>query len=230
MLIIGASLIICLLFSSFILKDRDDTKVLKAPVVTETEAESETTYDIELMPCDISTDDVAEKSEPQETLPDTAAEVEEIVQETTEYSPETEEETSSDTEYEVAFYGTYNNLSEDDIRFLASVVTCEGGNESYECQMAIASVILNRMEYYGGTLQDIIFAEGQFDTAYKALYTEPFESCVQAVNEVLQNGRTLPWYVMFFREGYYHSWASYMTAYTAIDHTYFSYDGRLLSN
>ena len=224
---IGASLIICLLFSSFIIKNKNEIRTLKVSELVETEHETEKVYTIELTPCEIDTDIVEEEIETDAATGVVTEDHKETL-ETTGHIPETGEETNSETEYEVAFYGKYNNLSENDIRFLSAVVTCEGGSESYECQMAIASVILNRMEYYGGTLQDIIFAEDQFDTAYAALSTEPFECCVQAVNEVLQNGRTLPWYVMFFREGYYHNWADYMTSSVSIDHTYFSYDGRLV--
>lgn len=115
----------------------------------------------------------------------------------------------------------YVQLSDAEIRDMAALVYLESGSCSFECQQAIASVILNRMTVRGQSLYEVMYAKGQFTPASKVLYTEPSELSIQAVEDVLLNGPTIDTYVEFFRASYYFSWAQpYMT----IDNVYFSYN------
>lgn len=46
---------------------------------------------------------------------------------------------------------------------MAAVIQCEAGNEVYEGQVAVGSVIMNRLRYgYSGSISGVIFQRGQF--------------------------------------------------------------------
>ncbi len=124
--------------------------------------------------------------------------------------------------------GNFVTLTEDEATLLAALVTLEAGAESYECQKAVASLVINRMLTSGSTVEEVIYAKNQFSVAGRVASTTPFTSCVNAVDEVLTEGTTLPIYVTFFRAGYYHSWGD-QVAYCCIDNTYFSYSQALMN-
>lgn len=113
-------------------------------------------------------------------------------------------------------------LTDEEKEMFATIIYLEGGSESYECQLAIGSVILNRLMngHWGNTLADVLYAKNQFTPAYKISSTTPTDKQRQVVEDLLTKGTTLPEYVMYFRAWYYFSWA---TPYTNIDDTYFSY-------
>ncbi len=118
------------------------------------------------------------------------------------------------------------DLTADEKTMLAALVTLEVGSESYECKLAVASLIINRMLTSDSTLEEVIYAPNQFSVASKVASTTPSDACVKAVNEVLTTGTTLPIYVTFFRAGSYHSWGD-QVPYCCIDNTYFSYSQAL---
>lgn len=120
----------------------------------------------------------------------------------------------------------YITLTDDEIYLFATLVYLEGGAESYECQKAIASVVVNRMTTQNKSLYDVIYAPNQFSVARALSYNQPSESSQKAVNEVIENGPSVPEYVTYFRADYYHSWSS-VSDYTCIDNTYFSCDNAL---
>lgn len=121
----------------------------------------------------------------------------------------------------------YIELTEDEIHDLATLVFLEAGGESYECQKAVASVIINRVTTSGKSLYDIIYEKNQFTPAYLIECKEPTESTMNAVIEVCTNGPTIPEYVTYFRADYYHNFSEYIEDYINIDSTYFSYDVNL---
>ncbi len=118
------------------------------------------------------------------------------------------------------------SLTAEEKKLLAALVTLEVGSESYECKLAVTSLIINRMLTSDSTLEEVIYAPNQFSVASKVASTTPSDSCVNAVNEVLATGTTLPIYVTFFRAGTYHSWGD-QVPYCCIDNTYFSYSQAL---
>lgn len=132
------------------------------------------------------------------------------------------EYTSSDVVKEPASE-YYIQLTEDEIYEFATLVFLEAGCESYECQLGVASVVINRMTTKGLSLYDVIYAPNQFTPADLIPYYEPSESTINAVMHVVQNGPTLPEWVTFFRANYYHSFSG-VADYVCIDKTYFSYD------
>lgn len=139
-----------------------------------------------------------------------------------------EEPVIPDTEYVEPEPEPYMEMSESDVYELATLVYLESGAESFECQKAIASVVVHRMQNDNLTLQEVIYAKNQFSPAYLIAQSEPSESTLQAVREVLQDGPTIPNYVTFFRADYYHDWSELIIPYCVIDHTYFSADVRLM--
>ena len=80
----------------------------------------------------------------------------------------------------------------DDVYLLAAIVYAEAGGESYEGQLAVASVIMNRLHngYWGSTLADVIYSPCQFTgcqtSAFSsALSTGGSSSCLQAAQAAL---------------------------------------------
>lgn len=118
-------------------------------------------------------------------------------------------------------------LTESEIYLLSTLVYLEGGTESFECQKAIASTVINRMLASGDTLIEVIYAENQFSVANKLDDASPSESSKIAVDEVLNYGSTIPLYVTYFRAGEYHDWGD-QVPYCRIDNTYFTYSQAML--
>ena len=55
----------------------------------------------------------------------------------------------------------------DDVTLLAAIIYCEAGGNSYKCQLAVASVIMNRLnsDKYPDTLAGVLAQKGQFPPA-----------------------------------------------------------------
>ena len=113
-----------------------------------------------------------------------------------------------------------------DLELLARLVHCEANTESLECQKAIVSVVLNRLEAgkWGDTLEEVIYYPNAFTPATfgELEEAEPTAENYEAVTWVLENGPTLPTYVRYFRSGHHHEWEGY-EGYKVIDHVYFGY-------
>ena len=121
-------------------------------------------------------------------------------------------------------YTPISNTALTDREILARLVYLEGNVESLECQKAIASVVINRLNsgYWGNTISSVIYARSQFTPASRIPSTTPTATNYEAVDYVLTNGVTLPSYVLYFRAGYHFSWNGYVP-YTSIGNTYFGY-------
>ncbi len=96
--------------------------------------------------------------------------------------------------------------SEKDIRLLAALVYWESGNQSYEGKVAVASVVVNRMESsrFPDTLKGVIYQSGQFDPAMNGTLDSLYHSgkkiqsdCTKAAKEVLTGGSKLKGYYYF---------------------------------
>lgn len=80
-----------------------------------------------------------------------------------------------------------------DATLLAALIQCEAGNESYEGQLAVGAVVVNRVKSasYPDTVSDVIFASGQFTPAGSGKVARLIangnisSSCIQAANEAL---------------------------------------------
>lgn len=111
------------------------------------------------------------------------------------------------------------NLSKKDIRNIAALTYLEAGSQSYRCQKAVVSVVINRMIKYKKTATQIIYQPGVFSVAYKVAKTKPSAQSLKATCDVIKNGTTLPRSVVAFRNGRYHSFGR---RYCCIDGVYFS--------
>ena len=144
---------------------------------------------------------------------------------TVEIEKEVIKEVKQEVVVEIAKEPTYiYNITSVEREMLARLVYREANIESLECQMAIVSVIINRWQdgRWGDTLEDVIYSPHQFTPANLLYQTTPTETNYQAVDLVLQNGCTLPQYVMYFRADYHFNWDGYKP-YTKIDTTCFGY-------
>ena len=114
------------------------------------------------------------------------------------------------------------NFSEEEKDLLARLIKLEAGDQSWECQCAVGSVVLNRLKQeYGGkkTLHGVIYARGQFSTAHRIKRTKATQTQKDVVEYLLQNGVTLPEDVIYFHYKRYGKWG---TPYCCIGTEYFS--------
>ncbi len=96
-----------------------------------------------------------------------------------------------------------------DIVLLAALVQCEAGGESYEGQLAVASVVANRVRSaaYPNTVSGVIFASGQFTPAGSGKLARVIErgsikqSCLQAATEALAGVTNIGGATRFRRAG-----------------------------
>lgn len=95
-------------------------------------------------------------------------------------------------------------LSDADINLMASVMTLECGGESYEGQLAVANVILNRYlsGAYGSTMSDVCYAPGQFSVVgtssfYYYVQNGAQASCLQAARDALAGNNNIGSYTQF---------------------------------
>lgn len=82
--------------------------------------------------------------------------------------------------------------SVDEVTLLAALIQCEAGNESYEGQLAVGAVVMNRVRSgrYPGSVSGVIYEGGQFTPAGSGAVASvaangPKASCIQAAQEAL---------------------------------------------
>ena len=116
------------------------------------------------------------------------------------------------------------NITSVEREMLARLVYLEANTESLECQMAVASVVINRWQSgkWGDTLRSVIYYPYQFTPAGLIPKSTPTELNYTAVDLVIQNGCTLSPYVMYFRADYHFDWEEYKP-YSQIDNVCFGY-------
>lgn len=110
---------------------------------------------------------------------------------------------------------------------LACLVYCEAGNQSYEGQLAVANVVINRVNSSGfaNSISGVIYESGQFSPASngslaKALNNGPSSSAIQAAKDALAGNNNIGDYLYF--NGYVDT--SSVGSYTVIgDHTFYKY-------
>ncbi len=89
------------------------------------------------------------------------------------------------------------DADENTLKLLATIIWCEARGESYEGQLAVGSVVMNRVRSssYPNTIYDVIFASGQFSPVQSGTFQKAFDnnsanqSCYNAATETL-NGYT----------------------------------------
>ena len=78
------------------------------------------------------------------------------------------------------------------MELFAALIECEAGSTNYDGMLAVASVVVNRMNssYYPNTLRGVIYQSGQFPPAHNGLVDAKLkrgvkDSCLQAAKDAL---------------------------------------------
>lgn len=87
----------------------------------------------------------------------------------------------------------FKDISEDDIYLLAAIIHCEARGESYEGQVAVGAVVLNRMmsKDFPDNIKDIIYESRQFSPVSSGAFDrvllsgEINSSCISAAQDAL---------------------------------------------
>lgn len=109
-------------------------------------------------------------------------------------------------------------VSSGEIYLMAACVMMESGSDSYDGQLAVANVIVNRVNSgrWGDSITDVIYAEGQFPGATSGLMDKyltkgPSSNALKAVNAALTGTNTIGDYLFFnsTKAADYDSYSSY---------------------
>lgn len=122
-------------------------------------------------------------------------------------------------------------MTDDELYLFATVIYTEAGNQEYEGMLAVANVILNRMEngYWGTTLEEVLFAKGQFEGAKKA-YIERAQKkgipdiCYKAAKEALGGRNNIGDFIYFRTTSSANrtaDYTTYTTFYILEDHVFY---------
>ncbi|MCR8994567.1 cell wall hydrolase [Brevibacillus laterosporus] len=93
------------------------------------------------------------------------------------------------------------SYTDEDIYWLSRVVSSEAKGESVKGQIAVANVVLNRVESdkYPDSIKKVVFQKRQFSSVRdKSIYKEPTEEAVKSAKKALKGERVINKDVMFF--------------------------------
>ena len=121
---------------------------------------------------------------------------------------------------------TYAPQTASESYLLACIVHCESGNQSYEGQLAVANVVLNRVKspLFPNAISEVVYQSGQFTPAFSGslasvLASGPSALSVQAANDALSGHNNIGDYLYF--NGYVDT--SKVNSYVVIgDHTFYN--------
>lgn len=125
-----------------------------------------------------------------------APEVKEPTQDEEEVVEEQIEDSEPDTESTPVETETENTYTDEDLYYLTCAIVGEGQNVSFEEQIAVASVVVNRLnsEWFDYTsIKEVCTAPGQYTSFSNGMaYREPTEENIAAAEYVIKNGSQLP--------------------------------------
>lgn len=127
----------------------------------------------------------------------------------------------------ISYYFTESQW--DDIDHIARIVFAEAGNQSYDCRLAVASVIMNRVtcSYYnfGTDVVSVLSAPNQFHTWQCTNYLkEPSQENLEIAVKSYLGFTNIPHNVLFFRATTSHSdWGRYPYYSTIQDVSFYTY-------
>ena len=104
-----------------------------------------------------------------------------------------------------------------DDELIAMVVHAEAGGEKLIGRVAVAAVVLNRCDYYGLTVESVVYAKNQF--AISDSYTD---EDLRAVEIAQKNRDLFDSRMLYFRNKHYHTFGE---PYVVIGNHYFSLRG-----
>ena len=124
------------------------------------------------------------------------------------------------------------NYTEEELDLLARLIYSEGGIESYDTQLKIGSVVMNRVDdpYFPNTIREVIYQKNQFSVTFTKLdgvimIDRPAdEEAKKAAYEILNYGSVLPPKVqVFYEKSITTGWVASREPYGTFDHTTFAY-------
>ena len=124
------------------------------------------------------------------------------------------------------------NYTEEELDLLARLIYSEGGIESYDTQLKIGSVVMNRVDdpYFPNTIREVIYQKNQFSVTFTKLdgiimIDRPAdEEAKKAAYEILNYGSVLPKDVqVFYEKSITTGWVASREPYGTFDRTTFAY-------
>ena len=124
------------------------------------------------------------------------------------------------------------NYTEEELDLLARLIYSEGGIESYDTQLKIGSVVMNRVDdpYFPDTIREVIYQKNQFSVTFTKLdgvimIDRPAdEEAKKAAYEILNYGSVLPPKVqVFYEKSITTGWVASREPYGTFDRTTFAY-------
>lgn len=123
-----------------------------------------------------------------------------------------------------------------EVELLAVCVQCEAGEQNYEAQRDIASVILNRVKssLFPNTIEEVIYENNNGVPQFSVAYNGMMDECVLSptvlnnVYGVLMYGNDLPEEVLYFYSASLseNNWIRSLPVYDTIEGTVFAYEKR----
>lgn len=122
--------------------------------------------------------------------------------------------------------------TEEELDLLARLIYSEGGIESYDTQLKIGSVVMNRVDdpYFPNTIREVIYQKNQFSVTFTKLdgvimIDRPAdEEAKKAAYEILNYGSVLPPKVqVFYEKSITTGWVASREPYGTFDRTTFAY-------
>ena len=122
--------------------------------------------------------------------------------------------------------------TEEELDLLARLIYSEGGIESYDTQLKIGSVVMNRVDdpYFPNTIREVIYQKNQFSVTFTKLdgvimIDRPADDeAKKAALEILTYGSVLPPKVqVFYGKSITTGWVASRETYGTFDHTTFAY-------
>lgn len=138
----------------------------------------------------------------------------------------------SPTEETVAEITSVYSYTEEELDLLARLIYSEGGIESYDTQLKIGSVVMNRVDdsYFPNTIREVIYQKNQFSVTFTKLdgvimIDRPADDeAKKAALEILTYGSVLPPKVqVFYEKSITTGWVASRETYGTFDHTTFAY-------
>ena len=124
------------------------------------------------------------------------------------------------------------NYTEEELDLLSRLIYSEGGIESYDTQLKIGSVVMNRVDdpYFPNTIREVIYQKNQFSVTFTKLdgvimIDRPAdEEAKKAAYEILNYGSVLPKDVqVFYEKSITTGWVASREPYGTFDRTTFAY-------
>lgn len=124
------------------------------------------------------------------------------------------------------------NYTEEELDLLARLIYSEGGIESYDTQLKIGSVVMNRVDdpYFPNTIREVIYQKNQFSVTFTKLdgvimIDRPADDeAKKAALEILTYGSVLPPKVqVFYEKSITTGWVVSRETYGTFDRTTFAY-------